>query len=157
MKYKFKILFFIMDDESKIILQIAGFEINDLSDIDGLITPRSSLISDSKYEEVKALIPILKKHYSSSLMTSLQTNAENYQRWPLLNLVRQILNVYNYKMEPIRKADGYTLEGVKKYKRYFQIKKRETVHKSNHVKKNEIDNNTILNDIILVDNDGEHP
>lgn len=146
-----------MDDESKIILQIAGFEINDLSDIDGLITPRSSLISDSKYEEVKVLIPILKKHYSSSLMTSLQTNAENYQRWPLLNLVRQILNVYNYKMEPIRKADGYTLEGVKKYKRYFQIKKRETVHKSDHVKKNEIDNNTILNDITLVDNDGEHP
>jgi hypothetical protein len=146
-----------MDDESKIILQIAGFEINDLSDINGLITPRSSLISDSKYEEVKVLIPILKKHYSSSLMTSLQTNAENYQRWPLLNLVRQILNVYNYKMEPIRKADGYTLEGVKKYKRYFQIKKREIVHKSDHVKKNEIDNNTILNDITLVDNDGEHP
>ena len=26
-------------------------------------------------------------------------------------------------MEPIRKADGYTLEGVKKYKRYFQIHK----------------------------------
>ena len=27
-------------------------------------------------------------------------------------------------MEPIRKADGYTLDGVKKYKRYFQIKKK---------------------------------
>ena len=26
-------------------------------------------------------------------------------------------------MEPIRKSDGYTLEGVKKYKRYFLIKK----------------------------------
>jgi hypothetical protein len=26
-------------------------------------------------------------------------------------------------MKPIRKADGYTLEGVKKYKRYFQIYK----------------------------------
>jgi hypothetical protein len=26
-------------------------------------------------------------------------------------------------MEPIRKSDGYTLEGVKKYKRFFQIKK----------------------------------
>jgi hypothetical protein len=26
-------------------------------------------------------------------------------------------------MEPIRKSDGYTLEGVKKYKRFFEIKK----------------------------------
>jgi hypothetical protein len=57
-------------------------------------------------------------------MTSLQKNAEKEQKWPLLNLVRQILNVYNYKMEPIRKSDGYTLEGVKKYKRFFQIIKK---------------------------------
>ena len=30
-------------------------------------------------------------------------------------------------MEPIRKSDGYTLEGVKKYKRFFQIKKKSVV------------------------------
>ncbi len=34
------------------------------------------LISDDKYEQIKKLIPELKKHYSSSFMTSLQTNAE---------------------------------------------------------------------------------
>ena len=56
-------------------------------------------------------------------MTSLQKNAEKEQKWPLLNLVRQILNIYNYQMTPIRKSDGYTLEGVKKYKRFFQITK----------------------------------
>ena len=57
-------------------------------------------------------------------MTILQKNADKSQKWPLLNLVRQILNVYHYKMEPIRKADGYTLEGIKKYRRFFQIKKK---------------------------------
>ena len=57
-------------------------------------------------------------------MTSLQKNADKSQKWPLLNLVRQILNVYHYKMDPIRKADGYTLEGIKKYRRFFQIKKK---------------------------------
>jgi hypothetical protein len=56
-------------------------------------------------------------------LTSLQKNADKSQKWPLLNLIRQILSVYGYKMKPIRKADGYTLEGVKKYKRYFQIYK----------------------------------
>ena len=56
-------------------------------------------------------------------MTSLQKNAGNSQKWPLLNLIRQILGVYNYQMKPIRKSDGYTLEGVKKFKRFFLIEK----------------------------------
>jgi hypothetical protein len=59
-------------------------------------------------------------------MTSLQQNAEKNQKWPLINIVRQILNKYNYKMIPIRKCDGYTLDGIKKYKRFFQIEKKQT-------------------------------
>ena len=85
--------------------------------------PREQLLSDLKYDEIKKLIPELKKIYSSSFMTGLQKNADKNQKWPLLNLIRQILNAYNYEMEPIRKSDGYTLEGIKKYKRFFQIKK----------------------------------
>ena len=138
-----------MDDDSKLILKLSGFEINELSDIDGLITPRETLLSDIKYDEIKKLIPNLKQHYSSSLMTSLQKNAEKTQRWPLLNLVRQILHVYNYKMEPIRKADGYTLEGVKKYKRYFQINSKSSVKNEENIKKIDLtgnleDDNTLL-------------
>ena len=112
-----------MDEESKVILKSIGFNFNELVELDGLFIPREQLLSDYKYEEIKILIPNLKKIFSSSLMTSLQKNADKIQKWPLLNLVRQILNIYNYKMEPVRKADGYTLEGVKKYKRYFQVKK----------------------------------
>lgn len=113
-----------MDDESKEILKKIGFEFNELSELNGLIIPRDQLLSDAKYDEIKVLLPELKKIYRSSLMTSLQKNADKTQKWPLLNFVRQILNTYGYKMEPIRKADGYTLDGVKKYKRYFQIKKK---------------------------------
>ena len=104
-----------MNEESKTILKIIGIEFNDVDDLNGLTILRDQLLSDNKYEEVKKLLAELKKIYSSSLMTSLQKNADKSQKWPLLNLVRQILNVYDYKMEPIRKADGYTLEGVKKY------------------------------------------
>ena len=110
-----------MDDEIINIFKSIGFEFGELN---GLIIPREQLLSDSKYDEIKLLIPSLKKKYSSSMMTSLQKNADIIQRWPLLNFVRQILNTYGYTMEPIRKADGYTLEGVKKYKRFFQIKKK---------------------------------
>jgi len=110
-----------MDEESKLVLKIVGLEFDELKNIDGLIVPREILLSDIKYDEIKKLIPNLKKKYSSSFMNSLQKNADQSQKWPLLNLIRQILNVYGFKMKPIRKSDGYTLEGVKKYKRYFQI------------------------------------
>jgi len=113
-----------MDTESKDILKLVGFEFNDIDKLDEYIIPRDNLLSDSKYDEIKKLIPLLKKKYSSSLMTSLQKNADKTQKWPLLNFVRQLLNTYGYKMVPIRKSDGYTLDGIKKYKRYFQLTKK---------------------------------
>jgi len=112
-----------MNEESKTILKMIGIEFNEIEELNGLTIWREQLLSDTKYEEIKKLLPDLKKIYSSSFMTSLQKNADKSQKWPLLNLVRQILNVYDYKMYPIRKSDGYTLEGVKKYKRYFLINK----------------------------------
>jgi hypothetical protein len=126
-----------MDEEIKFIIKIIGFNINHFEDLNGLTIPRETLLSDDKYDEVKLLIPDLKKNYSSSIMTSLQKNAEKTQKWPLLNLIRQILHVCGYKMDPIRKADGYTLEGVKKYKRYFLIGKKNTI---NEIKKFEFKN-----------------
>jgi hypothetical protein len=113
-----------MDNESKIILKNVGLVFETLHELNGALIPREHLLSDNSYDEIKKLIPDLKKNYSSSLMTSLQKTAEKNQRWPLLNLIRQILNNYNYKMEPVRKADGYTLDGIKKYKRFFLIREK---------------------------------
>jgi hypothetical protein len=113
-----------MDEETKNILKLIGVEFNSSNDIQEQLMPREVLLSDTKYDLVKIHIPELKKNYSSSFMTSLQKNADKSQKWPLLNLTRQLLNIYGYKMEPIRKADGYTLEGVKKYKRFFHIFKK---------------------------------
>jgi len=121
-----------MDNESKIILKNVGLVFETLHELNGALIPREQLLSDNKYDEIKKLIPDLKKNYSSTLMTSLQKTAEKNQRWPLLNLIRQILNNYNYKMEPVRKADGYTLDGIKKYKRFFLLERKgETKNKNN--------------------------
>ena len=125
-----------MNEESKTILKIIGIEFNNNGEVTIL---REQLLSDNKYEEVKKLLPELKKTYSSSLMTSLQKNPDKSQKWPLLNLVRQILSTHNYRMEPIRKSDGYTSKGVKKYKRYFLIKKKSKTNTSNLIKKIELD------------------
>ena len=111
----------IMDNEIQTIFDCIGINAKSINDINGKIILRDTLLDDKKYEEIKKLIPGLKKIYSSSLLNSLQKNAEQTQKWPLLNLVRQILNNHGYKMEPFRKADGYTLDGIKKYKRFFVI------------------------------------
>jgi hypothetical protein len=116
-----------MDKDCRAILNLVGIEFNDINDtneMEQLFFPREQLLSQSKYETVKKIIPELKKNFSSSFMTSLQENATIQQKWPLLNLVRQILSVYNYNLQPIRKCDGYTPEGIKKYKRFFKISKK---------------------------------
>jgi hypothetical protein len=109
-----------MDEHSKTILKKLGIDFTNSNDF---FIPREQLLDNILYNEIKILLPELRKELSSSSLTSLQQNAHKEQKWPLLNLVRQILNAYKYEMEPIRKSDGYTEDGVKKYKRYFQIKK----------------------------------
>jgi len=91
--------------------------------LDGMLIPRDMLLDDKKYDKVQNHIKELKKAFSSSSLTSLQSNATKKQKWPLLNLVRQILKVKYYRMKPYRKSSGKDASGKKKYIRYFLIEK----------------------------------
>ena len=82
--------------------------------LEGQLIPREILLSKEIYKEVKNDIIELKKRFSSSSLTSLQKTAESGQKWPLLNLVRQILKTCNYQMKPVRRSDGYEKDGKKK-------------------------------------------
>jgi len=113
-----------IDETVKSIFAGIGINYNSLPELNGILIERDILLSVDKYNAIKAHIPKLKQVFSSSCMTCLQSDAIVDQRWPLLNLVRQILHVYNFVMKPIRKSDGYTLDGVKKYKRFFQIEQK---------------------------------
>ncbi len=92
-----------------------------------IIVPREIFLNLDKYYIVKEKIPLLKQHFSSSFLTSLQKNATIKQKWPLLNLVRQILKKNDFEMNPLRKSDGYDDEGKKIFKRYFIINKLEVL------------------------------
>jgi len=111
-----------MDDICKKFLNDIGIQFEGVEDLKGQMIPREFFMNDAKYDELKDRIPNLKKLYSSSSLTALHNDASLKQKWPLLNIVRQLLNVYKMEMEPIRKSDGYTPDGVKKYKRFFLIK-----------------------------------
>jgi hypothetical protein len=93
------------------------------NDINGMLIPREVLLDDETYDKIKINIPNIKPYFSSSYMTSLQSHAYSQQRWPLLNLVRQVLRSCGYKLIPKRVCDGYTIDGKKKYKRMFIVEK----------------------------------
>lgn len=104
-------------------LEVCKIPCVDINQLSGLQIPREILLNDTVYNDAKTQIPIFKKIFSSSYLTSLQSSAEKVQKWPLLNLVRQILKAYNYKLTPKRLANGYTKTGKKLYRRIFLVEK----------------------------------
>ena len=104
-------------------LHKVGINCDTLNNLDGLCISRDTLLVYKTYEDVKEYIPKLKLIFSTSYLTSLQTTAEKTQKWPLINLLRQVLRTYNYQLIPKRLCDGYTKDGKKKYKRIFTIER----------------------------------
>ena len=104
-------------------LQIFNININNFDELNGLIIQREDLLDIHKYEQIKLLIPELKKHFSSTKLNSLHKNASYNQKWPVLNILRQILKTKNFILIPKRIANGYTKSGQKLYRRIFTISK----------------------------------
>ena len=121
----------------KLFLNKCKIPFTHLNEIDGLLIPRETLLDLQTYDSVKDEISILKQIFTSSALTGLQSNAEENQKWPLLNLVRQVLRSCNYKMTPKRISAGYTKDGKKIYKRMFII---ESLKSTSHA------NSTVVND-----------
>ena len=115
-----------MDTNMKIIVDFlnkGNINCNSLNDLNGMLVPREMFFNDTIYKDLKVQIPQLKNIFSSSYLTALQAPAEKNQRWPLLNLIRQVLRSSSFKLTPKRVSDGYTLDGKKKYKRMFIIER----------------------------------
>ena len=109
-------------------LKIFNININNFDELNGLIIERDDLIDiygniNNKYEQIKLLIPELKKYFSSTKLNSLHKNASDNQKWPVLNILRQILKTKNFILFPKRIANGYTKSGQKLYRRIFTISK----------------------------------
>ena len=110
-----------MNKEIITILNKCRIPFNDEQQLEGMVIPRDTMLSDKIYDEVQEDLKTIKQFYSSSGMKCLQQNAPQKEKWPLLNLVRQLLKASNYNMRPIRVCDGYTKNKKKKYKRLFRI------------------------------------
>ena len=118
---KYKIIIMNCEDEyQKLLLdflKICNVDCSTFNEINGTQIPREQLLNTDTYNKAKDYIPTFKKKASSSYLTCLQSNAEAKQKWPLINILRQILKIYNYDLQPKRLANGYTKTGKKLYKR----------------------------------------
>ena len=112
-----------MDNDILKFLNKCKIVIEEEQNLEGLMIPRDILLDITIYDSIREDIQLLKQKFSSSSLTSLQKGADIEQKWPLLNLVRQILKSCNYNMKPFRQSNCYDAEGKKKYKRFFRIVK----------------------------------
>ena len=126
-----------MDGVSQL-LDVCGILRDDDERVIAQELPRDLFLSTEKYDQVQSVIPMLKLGMSSSCLTALQSNAGKSQRWPLLNLVRQVLKHLGYRMIPKRRSVGKSNTGLKKYARYFRIVSF-TIPKPNGVEKDDDD------------------
>jgi len=103
-------------------LNECGIKCNKLEELEGEIIEREGLLSEERYKKIVPKLRELKRVFSSSSHTGLHSSAYMKQRWPLINIVRQVLRSCKYEMEPRRIANGYTKDGVKLYRRVFIIR-----------------------------------
>jgi hypothetical protein len=105
-------------------LKSIGIPCDSLDTLDGTIIDRDLLLDSDKYSKAIREIPSLKEIFSSSNMTSLQDTASESQKWPLINLVRQVVRACSFEMEPARLSAGYDkLTKKKKFRRVFRFTK----------------------------------
>lgn len=117
-----------MEEQDKMIiiinfLNMCGISCTNVSELNGMILYRNDLIFSNKYETIKPNIHELKRILRSSIYTSLHSCADKKQKNPFINIIRQVLKSISYKLVPKRISNGYTLDGVKLYKRVFIIEK----------------------------------
>ena len=113
---------------------------------------RDILLDSSKHIIIRDHLQELKNlGFKSSYLTSLQKSSHTKQKWPLLNLVRQLFKSRGYHLKPERVANGYSKDGKKLFKRFFRIEKIPEKNKEKQEKplnNSEIENETISDNIL---------
>ena len=106
----------------KDIFKILEIEIIERNDISLIILKQDSLKNNKLIVELNEKIPNLKTFYNSSKLTCLHKNSLAKQKFPAVNMFRQILKCNNFKMEPFIISKGYDkFTGKKIVERMYKL------------------------------------
>ena len=124
--------------EVKNYLNKIGIKYNQESELEGYLIERDTLVYKDLSNYNDEITQIRKKFFKNARLTSLKENNSKNEKWPLLNLTRQLLKMQGFKMIPIRKANGYSKAGIKLYKRYFKIEKMVKKNSNKNISENKV-------------------
>ena len=97
-----------------------GSDFRHPSQLVGINVPKE-LIDSHNYEEFTDLVNELRGVYSAGGMRCLRADS-GVQKFPLLNLIRQVSKANGILLEPHSKSDGYEATGKKRLQKWFIVK-----------------------------------
>ena len=109
-------------DLLKDIFSALEIKIDNRYDISNLILRQETLRCKNLIDQLNEKVPNLKTFYNSSKLTCLHKNSLNKQKFPAVNMFRQILKCNSFKMEPYVISKGYDkFSGKKIVERYYKM------------------------------------
>jgi len=110
-------------DEFEIIKEIFNIiekPITCKEDLINMSLNQKNLRSEKFKDKIVGMIPKLKQKYKSHKLTCLHNNSLEKQKFPTINMIRQILKCNKLKLEPYVIFKG-TWNKQKMFERYFKI------------------------------------
>lgn len=101
-------------EEIKEIFKILSIEVNSEQDLFTVLISRDLLLRVDIEQQLTCLIIKLKEKYKSSKLNCLHKNRDDKQKFPGINLVRQILRCNGYHLKPVKFSRGYCKHSGKK-------------------------------------------
>ena len=113
-------------DKFKLLVELfdaLDIKIETREDILNIILRQDTLKDRNLIEELYRKAPNLKSFYNSSKLTCLHKNSLDKQKFPAVNMYRQLLKCNNLRMEPYVVSKGYNKHSGKKIvERFYRIK-----------------------------------
>lgn len=107
----------------KEIFSIINYDIYSYEDLTDLTLSNKYLRNKEFNDKIVEMIPKLKKKYKSHKLTCLHKNSLEKQKFPTINMIRQILKCNELKLQPYIVCKGYDkITKEKILERYFVIK-----------------------------------
>ena len=108
------------------LLKIINIDIDSLDKLNNCNIERDLLMDDDVIEQYYKFIPKLKEFYNSDELTCLHKNSLQKQKFPAINMLRQILKASGFLLKPKVVCLGY-IGKDKITKRYFIIENNITI------------------------------
>jgi len=106
------------------IFKILNYDVDQLEELTSITIQRDLLKGKKITEKILELVPELREVYNSAYLTCLHDNSIYKQKFPVINLVRQILKCNFFLMTPKVVSNGYEkVTGKKIVTRIFVIEK----------------------------------